>query len=358
MFNYLWKLADWYPSDGVESHKLKVFSCFSCGGGSTMGYKLAGYDVIWCNEIDPKMMACYIENHHPKFSYLEDIRLFKTRDDLPEELYNLDILDWSPPCSSFSMAGNREEDRGKEKKFREGQELQTLDDLFFDFIDLAKKLQPKVVIAENVEGLLLWEARQYVQRIYKEFDEAWYYLDHYLLNSSTMWVPQSRSRVFFIGVRKDLKDMIASKDMFTQWPKLRLEFKEAPITFDKIFEDYEDRPLSETTRRLWDNRIVSDTWLQNVSARLDNKPNNRFSYNFIKRGNVLWTILANDRTILYEYPRHPNKTEYCLWGSYPLDYNFLSCKPHYLIGMSVPPVMLAHVANQIYLQLFKPNAKM
>jgi DNA (cytosine-5)-methyltransferase 1 len=50
----------------------------------------------------------------------------------------LDILDGSPPCSSFSMAGNREKDWGKEKKFREGQAEQVLDNLFFDFIDLQK----------------------------------------------------------------------------------------------------------------------------------------------------------------------------------------------------------------------------
>ena len=117
-----------------------------------MGYKLAGFDVLGCNEIDPKMMEVYIENHKPKYSYLEGIQTFKNRKDLPKELYNLDILDGSPPCSSFSIAGNRDEDWGKEKKFREGQSEQVLDTLFFDFIDLAKELQPKVVVAENVKA--------------------------------------------------------------------------------------------------------------------------------------------------------------------------------------------------------------
>jgi DNA (cytosine-5)-methyltransferase 1 len=60
------------------------------------------------------------------------------------------------------MAGNREKDWGKEKVFREGQAQQVLDTLFFDFIDLAKKLQPKVVIAENVKGLLIGEAKSYI----------------------------------------------------------------------------------------------------------------------------------------------------------------------------------------------------
>ena len=129
--NYNWTLKDAV----FTKDKGKVFSCFACGGGSTMGYKLAGFDVIGCNEIDPKMMKAYVENHNPKYSFLEGIQTFKLREDLPEELFNLDILDGSPPCSSFSMAGNRESDWGKEKKFREGQAEQVLDTLFFDFID-------------------------------------------------------------------------------------------------------------------------------------------------------------------------------------------------------------------------------
>ena len=67
-----------------------------------MGYKIAGYDVIGCNEIDPRMMKCYETNHHPQYSYLEDIRDLVKRNNLPEELYHLDILDGSPPCSTFS----------------------------------------------------------------------------------------------------------------------------------------------------------------------------------------------------------------------------------------------------------------
>jgi len=88
-------------------------------------------------------MQAYIKNHNPKYSFLEDIRTFKERKNLPDELYNLDILDGSPPCSSFSMVGKREKDWGKSKKFNEGQTKQILDDLFFHFIDLADKLNQK-----------------------------------------------------------------------------------------------------------------------------------------------------------------------------------------------------------------------
>lgn len=58
-----------------------------------MGYKLAGFDVIGCNEIDHRMMYAYCQNHNPKFPFLEPIQTFKDRQDLPPELYNLDVLD-------------------------------------------------------------------------------------------------------------------------------------------------------------------------------------------------------------------------------------------------------------------------
>lgn len=126
-FDYRWKLAD----ANFTKDKGMVFSCFACGGGgSSMGYKLAGFDVIGCNEIDHRMMYAYCQNHNPRFPFLEPIQEFKTKEDLPPELFNLDILDGSPPCSTFSMAGSREDAWGKMKHFREGQAEQVLDTLF------------------------------------------------------------------------------------------------------------------------------------------------------------------------------------------------------------------------------------
>lgn len=93
-----------------------------------MGSELAGYHHLGGVELDPSIAAIYKQNHHPEHLYIEDIRDFNNRTDLPEELYQLDILDGSPPCSTFSMAGKREKAWGKEKQFAEGQKMQRLDD--------------------------------------------------------------------------------------------------------------------------------------------------------------------------------------------------------------------------------------
>lgn len=346
-FKYEWTLKDAV----FTKDKGKVFSCFACGGGSTMGYKLAGFDVLGCNEIDPKMIEAYRTNHDPKYSYLEPIQTFKNRDDLPKELYNLDILDGSPPCSSFSMAGNREKDWGKDKKFREGQAEQVLDTLFFDFIELADKLKPKVVIAENVKGLLLGAAKEYVKKIYKEFDKAGYYCQHWLLDASKMGVPQKRERVFFICLRKDLAaPFLYQKDLFTQVPKLELNFNEEPILFGDIKEDgNKEMLLAGEALKLWEERKEGDKDLDNVSTR-NGRPNYMFNHKFLYDNKVSNTIIGNETCCLFKEPRYRSKKELCRAGTYPIDYNFLKNKPSYLIGMSVPPVMTAQIATEVFNQ--------
>ena len=166
-----------------------------------------------------------------------------------------------------------------------------------------------------------------------------------------MGLPQKRERVFFIALRKDLaQKFLEQKDMFTLSPKLDMEFKEDKIYFKEIFEDYTDRPLTVKTLELWNKRIINDAALSDASGRLFNKPNNYFQYNYLYNDKVANTIIANDLNVLFDYPRHLNKNELCKIGSYPLDYNFLNNKAHYLIGMSVPPVMTAQVASNIYEQ--------
>ena len=344
-FPYKWTLKDAV----FTKDKGKVFSCFACGGGSSFGYKLAGFDVLGCNEIDPKMMEAYKTNHNPKYAYLEPIQTFKLRTDLPDELYNLDILDGSPPCSSFSMAGNREKDWGKEKVFREGQAEQVLDTLFFDFIDLAKKLQPKVVVAENVKGLLLGEAKNYVRQIYREFDLAGYYCQHWLLDASKMGVPQRRERVFFICLRKDLAEpFLYNADMFTIVPKLELEFKEPEIKY-REFADTLGKTLTEHQQMLWNKKIDTDTNLGDINAR-ERGLLSDFNAILVKHDSSLNTITANGKFIDFETPQHISDEAIKKAGSYPLDYDFKTNKVVYLIGMSVPPVMTANIATEIYSQ--------
>lgn len=346
-FPYRWTLKD----ARFAKDKGKVFSCFACGGGSTMGYKLAGYDVIGCNEIDPRMLYTYCQNHDPRFPYLEPIQEFKNREDLPPELFNLDILDGSPPCSTFSMAGSREDAWGKQKKFREGQAEQVLDTLFFDFIDVAKRLQPKVVVAENVKGLLIGEAKDYVRRIYEEFDAAGYYVQHWLFDAQTMGVPQRRERVFFVCMRKDIAEPFLVPDgLFDMKPLLKLHFNESPILMNEVADFSGREVVSRVVRMLWDNRKPGDTSQADANERLFGKGSN-FGQSYVYLDKICPTLTGKETSLIhFDQPRILGQSEVCCVSTFPQDYNFGGQSPHYICGMSVPPVMMAQIASAIWEQ--------
>lgn len=338
-FPYEWKLSDGYPAKGIEKHGSTVFSCFACGGGSSLGYKLAGYDVIGVNDIDPKMMQIYIQNHHPKHTYLEDIRIFNGREDLPEELFNLDVLDGSPPCSSFSLAGSREDGWGKEKKFREGQAHQILDDLFFHFIDTVKKLQPKIVIAENVAGILIGNAKGYVIQIVQAFNDAGYDVQIFSLNAASMGVPQRRQRAFFMCSRKDLK-----------LPKINLQFNEPPLKFGAVrSKNASPKVVGGQASIVLPMRTSSDTCMNDINQRLYGKQSG-FTNSIVRDFEVCPTIVS--QSVIYRGfdGGFLSDEDLIHVGTFPSDYDFCGLQLKYVIGMSVPPVMCAQVSHQVYLQ--------
>lgn len=358
-FPYEWKLSDGYPAKRIEYHGSKVFSCFACGGGSTMGYKLAGYDVIGMNEIDPKMAECYIENHNPKYAFVEPIQDFKNRKDLPKELYDLEILDGSPPCSSFSMAGNREKDWGKKKKFREGQAKQVLDTLFFDFLDLANELQPKIIIAENVKGILLGRAKEYSKRIVKRYEEIGYKVQNFTLNAARMGVPQRRERVFFIGIRNDLAEQLPQNpsSLFNTFPLLDLVFFEDLIPFGEI-SDEKGRCITEHKKKAWKHRKIGDRSIADSKSHAGMKVSNMNCQYFYKN-KVAPTITAKGYhdTVLFDKPLYVSDEDLKKISTYPIDYDFINNQVGYLCGMSVPPVMTAQISHRIYsqwLSILKP----
>lgn len=330
-----WTMANDYPT---KKNGLKVFSLFACGGGSTMGYKLAGCEVLGCCEIDPRMNKVYVENHHPKYNYCEDIRDFNKREDLPEELYSLDILDSSPPCTTFSMAGEREDSWGKQKKFREGQVEQTLDDLSFVAIETVKKLQPKVVIMENVEGLLNGEAWKYVQEIYSKFDEANYYVTHKLLKAEQMGVPQKRHRVFFIAFRKDLAFHPSNVD---------LSFNYAPITFGEV-KAGEPELIPQPPPRWYELLQLAnenDTDFASVLERVEGR-RSRFNEKIAWDNQVSFTIhthgfyRGNDKCKF-------TTEDYRNCATFLQDYNWLDQSASYITGMCVPPLMMKRVVDRV-----------
>lgn len=323
----------------VKKNWYKVFSCFSCWWWSSMWYKNAWYTVIWTCEIDPQMNDVYIKNFWKWFNFLMWVQDFKNipNDELPSDLFNLDILDWSPPCSTFSTSWLRERARWKEKKFREWQAKQVLSDLFFDYLDVVEKLQPKIVIAENVSWMLKWNAKWYLKMIFQRFDELWYNVQLFLLNGATMWLPQKRERIFFCAHRKEFK-----------LPKLKLQFNEKPIPFKDVKDEkwIKDRSIPDSVKIRMKYAKYWDHWLDEADFRYRWKKA-FFNSNRLYDNNVCNTIAAWDKNIVRWENRYLNTTELKRIWSRPEDYDFNWVRSEYLIWMSVPPLMMYRVSKAI-----------
>lgn len=339
-----WSLAD---LTDIASNGVKVMSTFACGGGSSMGYKLAGCEVIAANDIDSEMAWHYKRNLNPKYYFLCPIRDLLTAE-LPPELFNLDILDGSPPCSTFSMAGSREKVWGKEKHFREGQTKQVLSDLFFDYLDLVERLKPKVAIAENVKGMLLGNAKGYTKLVMQRFREIGYRPQLFLLNAADCGVPQRRERVFFCAVRDDVSSAL-----------LKLKPKHRWICSEEACKDIQTLSLHE----LEETKHTSHTdliWWPKT------RPGERYADAVVRSGakEKLWNhkklnpkTPSNSLTATHGMINHwaiPRTLTFREWkrlGSFPDDYHAKSDKiGKYMIGMSVPPKMTQKVAEAVITQ--------
>lgn len=242
----------------------------------------------------------------------------------------------------FSVAGKREKAWGIEKTFKEGQKKQRLDDLFLHFITLAEKLKPKIVVAENVKGLIFKRAKGYVNEILKTFDKAGYDVQIFLLNSAKMGVPQVRERTFFIAKRKDLK-----------FPKLKFNFDEETIKYCEFKETENFKPLNKSTQsyKLWQQRQLFDNSLAKASIRsigLDKQ----FSSVYVHDNRICPTITASGQFLRFDVPGTLSDRDLVTIQTFPQDYDFDGQQTQYVCGMSVPPIMVKKIAEQIFMQIF------
>ena len=332
-----WNLTDLkkIPQNGI-----KVMTTFSCGGGSSMGYKLAGCDVIAANDIDPEMAYHYKLNHNPKHYFLMPIRDLLTAD-LPPELFGIDILDGSPPCSTFSMAGSREKAWGKEKHFREGQAKQVLSDLFFDFLDVAEHLKPKVIIAENVKGMIQGNAKGYCKLVMARLKEIGYRPQLFLLNAADCGVPQKRERVFFCAVREDVSDKKLILAPNHRWISAGEAVSDLQVLTK---EEIEDTKSTGTAITQWHNTSKNT----GLFTTKDRKSGIFYAVKLLKDFPARTLPASESNFMHFSYPRKLTFREWKRLGSFPDDYQAKTDKiGKYMIGMSVPPKMTEQVAKAV-----------
>ena len=204
----------------AESKNLfRVISTFAGGGGSSTGYRLAGGNILAINEFVEEARNTYHANFPHTLIIPDDIKKLSGKDFLePFDMKpgQLDILDGSPPCSAFSVAGKLSHGKGgkhsdgwgQTKKYSDDQIVENIEDLFFEFLRVADEIKPKVIVGENVKGLTVGEAKEYFNRINNEFSNIGYDVSAKVLDAKHFGVPQTRARTIFIGVRQDITSQI------------------------------------------------------------------------------------------------------------------------------------------------------
>jgi DNA (cytosine-5)-methyltransferase 1 len=342
----------WLLSDlpGVQSNGIKVMSTFACGGGSSMGYKRAGCTIIAANDIDPEMAWHYQKNLSPKHYFLCPIQDLLSAD-LPSDLFDLDILDGSPPCSTFSMAGSREKAWGKDKHFREGQAKQVLSDLFFDYLDLVERLRPKVAIAENVKGMILGNAKGYTKLVMARFRELGYRPQLFLVNAADCGVPQRRERVFFCAIRDDIAAPPLQLAPTHRW----ISAGEACADLHGAHDAGREKITSAKELAYWTATKKGGS-LQEGCIKATGKAS---WFNNVKLSDTLPACTMSSTFSNFTHwaePRHLTYLEWKRLGSFPDDYHAKTDNlGKYMIGMSVPPKMTEQVARAVIDQWLQPK---
>lgn len=186
----------------VPDNGWRVASLFSGSGGSSLGYRLAGFRVAYANEFVEAARETYLANSPKTYVDDRDVRTVTGEFIFHAAGTEIDLLDGSPPCASFSVAGLRHDAWGESKKYSDTK--QRTDDLFDEYVRIVGELRPKVFVAENVAGLVKGPSKGIFLEVLAALRRHGYRVEARVLNAAYLGVPQSRARLFFLGVRNDL----------------------------------------------------------------------------------------------------------------------------------------------------------
>jgi len=337
-----WKMKPPYRIPSMQEiqelpwNGFNAISTFSGCGGSSLGYRMAGFKVLWANEFIDAARNSYNANKAP-YTIVDgrDIRQVQAADILNEiglKPGELDLFDGSPPCASFSTAGKREAGWGKVKKYSD--KAQRTDDLFFEYIRLLKGLQPKTFVAENVSGLVKGTAKGYFLEILKALKECGYQVSCKILDAQYLGVPQARQRTIFVGVRKDLGlEPVHPKPL-----NYIYTVKDAWENLKESGPSFEHYKLYDRWKKCLPNG--NHEKLINLKRLRWNEPSNTICQTW---GNGTASITHPD------LPQYPSINQLKRLAGFPDDFILIGqfAKQWERIGRAVPPVMMSHIATTI-----------
>lgn len=331
-----------------------VVSTFSGGGGSCLGYRMAGYRVAYANEFVEEAQKTYRANHKDTYLDTRDIRNVK-----PEEILQIigmnkgevDLFDGSPPCCAFSTAGKREKSWGKKRAYSDGKSQQ-IEDLFLEYIRLLDGIQPKTFVAENVSGMVKGSALGYFKEYLAKMKSCGYNVKAKLLNAKWLGVPQARQRIIFVGIRKDFGVEPIFPQPFSYYYTLQDAFVDLPKS-----DELEIKALKEAANRYKWGSVLKKIPLNPKMPIQGSEIMGGSYFNLVRESmnRPCSTICQKGGNASANGPCHPMENrkftiselkritsvpdDFVLTGSYSQQWERL--------GRMVPPVMMMHIANTI-----------
>lgn len=328
---------------------LNVVSFFSGGGGSCLGFEMAGYKILSASEFVEEARNTYSLNHQGTPIDDRDIRQLRAKDVF--ELAGtdqIDVMEGSPPCAAFSTAGKRERGWGKVNSYSDTE--QRSDDLFLEFARLLADIQPKVFVAENVKGLVLGSAKGYFKLILERLRRCGYQVEARVIDASYVGVPQARQRLIFVGTRNDLN----LQPVFPKPLPYRYNLSEVigsePSNIDK-----------ETEREIsFERYAIYNEWL-----KLRNGESSEKYFQLVRphKNKPVPTLTAGGGNIGSasithpDYPRKFNLNELRLLSGFPADFQLTGTfeQRYERIGRAVPPLMMKSIAEAIHKGILNGN---
>ena len=367
--NNSYKLQDVY--DGEAKEKFTVISTFAGGGGSSTGYRLAGGKILCINEFVEEARNTYSANYPSTHIVPDDIKKLVGGDFLkitglkPREL---DILDGSPPCSAFSVAGSmcrgegakHSDGWGKTKNYSDGKKVENIEDLFFEFIRVAKGIQPKVIVGENVKGLTVGEAKKYYAMITNAFEDIGYLITSRVMKASYFGIGQGRERLIFIAVRQDIADKLGLNVLTVS--SLFPDRSSKETTIGDIIGGVENDP--ENVKTLTEHMLNSGIYKKVIQKMPKNPTRVLSGMDYHEKGHCFNTkraslykpsptLTASGGLIHWNEDRVLTVPELKRIQSLPDDFILTGTHSQQTerIGRMVPPLMMKAIAESIYEQV-------
>ncbi|MED4342845.1 DNA (cytosine-5-)-methyltransferase [Bacillus licheniformis] len=322
-----------------DSKPFSAISLFAGAGGLDTGLEMAGFEVIWANEIDKDACETYIANHPNTYVERGDVRNVK-------QFPKADLVVGGYPCQGFSLAGNRL--MTDERNF-----------LYREYVRCLRQSKPKFFIAENVKGLLTMAGGQIIEAMIQDFKNEGYNVTHHLVNAKDYGVPQDRERVFIIGVREDIdfKYELPHPTHGEGLDRIRpyVTLREAighlkPSEIGEVYESgFSSRFLSRNRKRGWNE--VSFT----IQASGRHAPLHPSGEPMIKKGTDEWILPETSEH------RRLSARECALIQTFPADYIWKGSlgSIYKQIGNAVPCLLAKAISKPIanYLKEYYSNAK-